>query len=204
MSSRILTTSIAGIDAFMRDPRGVLTHAEGGTVAFLPTTRRRFTQSRRNVWHSFWRLKRNCHARRAISRWITSSLMSRLTPRDRSDGKICPVRGLAAGCRFSAAGRAVGHCANPAATAEELAAFTAWWQAEGKVFTHIQWQQKLARHLQITRASNNGQNAISTRFQNRINRSPTDSEVRNEERRRPDETSAKNDACQREARFHHG
>jgi DNA replication protein DnaC len=28
--------------------------------------------------------------------------------------------------------------------------------------------------------------------------------VRNEERRRPDETSAKNDACQREARFHHG
>jgi hypothetical protein len=104
----------------MRDPRGVLTHAEGGTVAFLPTTRRRFTQSRRNVWHSFWRLKRNCHARRAISRWITSSLMSRLTPRDRSDGKICPVRGLAAGCRFSAAGRAVGHCANPTATAEEL------------------------------------------------------------------------------------
>ena len=33
MSSRILTTSIAGIDACMRDPRGVLTHAEGGTVA---------------------------------------------------------------------------------------------------------------------------------------------------------------------------
>jgi DNA replication protein DnaT len=42
------------------------------------------------------------------------------------------------------------------ATAEELAAFTAWWQAEGKVFTHIQWQQKLARHLQITRAGNGG------------------------------------------------
>ena len=33
MSSRILTTSIAGIDAFMRDPRGVLTNAEGGTLA---------------------------------------------------------------------------------------------------------------------------------------------------------------------------
>ncbi|STQ14379.1 primosomal protein DnaI [Enterobacter cloacae] len=35
MSSRILTTSIAGIDAFMRDPSGVLTHAEGGTLAVL-------------------------------------------------------------------------------------------------------------------------------------------------------------------------
>ena len=27
-------------------------------------------------------------------------------------------------------------------TAEELASFVAYWQAEGKVFHHIQWQQK--------------------------------------------------------------
>lgn len=33
MSSRILTTSVTGIDAFMHDPRGVLANAEGGTVA---------------------------------------------------------------------------------------------------------------------------------------------------------------------------
>jgi patatin-like phospholipase/acyl hydrolase len=90
------------------------------------------------------------------------------------------------------------------ATPEELAAFTAWWQAEGKVFTHIQWQQKLARIFRLPApATAASQNAISTRFQNRINRSPADSEVRNEERRRPDETSAKNDACQREARVYH-
>ena len=43
------------------------------------------------------------------------------------------------------------------ATPEELAAFTAYWQAEGKVFHHVQWQQKFARSLQINRASNNGQ-----------------------------------------------
>jgi DNA replication protein DnaT len=42
-------------------------------------------------------------------------------------------------------------------TPEELAAFTAYWQAEGKVFHHVQWQQKLARSIQINRASNNGQ-----------------------------------------------
>ena len=43
------------------------------------------------------------------------------------------------------------------ATPEELAAFTAYWQAEGKVFHHVQWQQKFARSLQINRASNGGQ-----------------------------------------------
>ena len=41
-------------------------------------------------------------------------------------------------------------------TPEELASFVAYWQAEGKVFHHVQWQQKLARSLQIGRASQNG------------------------------------------------
>ncbi len=41
-------------------------------------------------------------------------------------------------------------------TTEELASFIAYWQAEGKVFHHVQWQQKLARSLQIGRASNGG------------------------------------------------
>ena len=41
------------------------------------------------------------------------------------------------------------------ATPEELAAFVAYWQAEGKVFHHVQWQQKLARSLQMGRSSPN-------------------------------------------------
>ncbi len=53
--------------------------------------------------------------------------------------------------------RAVGHCPEPAGYPEELAAFVAYWQAEGKVFHHVQWQQKLARSVQISRASNGGQ-----------------------------------------------
>ncbi len=38
-------------------------------------------------------------------------------------------------------------------TSEELASFVAYWQAEGKVFHHIQWQQKLARSIQMNRAT---------------------------------------------------
>ena len=37
MSSRILTNSVAGIDAFMRDPRGVLTH--GRLTVWYPAVR---------------------------------------------------------------------------------------------------------------------------------------------------------------------
>lgn len=37
-------------------------------------------------------------------------------------------------------------------TVEELAAFVGYWQAEGKLFHHVQWQQKLARSLMVTRS----------------------------------------------------
>jgi DNA replication protein DnaT len=79
MSSRILTTSIAGIDAFMRDPRGVLTHAEGGTVAVFADNAPAFYAITPERLAQLLEMKRNCHARRAMSRWITSSLMNRLT-----------------------------------------------------------------------------------------------------------------------------
>lgn len=50
----------------------------------------------------------------------------------------------------------MGRGAKEPVTAEELASFISYWQAEGKVFHHVQWQQKLARSLQIGRASNGG------------------------------------------------
>lgn len=37
--------------------------------------------------------------------------------------------------------RPVGVALREPVTAEELASFVAYWQAEGKVFHHIQWQQ---------------------------------------------------------------
>lgn len=36
-------------------------------------------------------------------------------------------------------------------SATELAAFTSYWQAEGKLFHHVQWMQKLARSVQVSR-----------------------------------------------------
>ncbi|MCG7368398.1 primosomal protein DnaI, partial [Pantoea sp. ACRSH] len=42
-------------------------------------------------------------------------------------------------------------------TPAELAAFVAYWQAEGRLFHHVQWQQKLARSVQMNRAASGGQ-----------------------------------------------
>ncbi len=42
-------------------------------------------------------------------------------------------------------------------TPAELATFVAYWQAEGRPFHHVQWQQKLARSVQMHRAGNGGQ-----------------------------------------------
>lgn len=38
-------------------------------------------------------------------------------------------------------------------TQPELESFIDYWQAEGKMFHHVQWQQKLARYLQLRRAA---------------------------------------------------
>ena len=42
-------------------------------------------------------------------------------------------------------------------TPAELAAFVAYWQAEGRLFHHVQWQQKLARSVQMNRAASGAQ-----------------------------------------------
>lgn len=81
-------------------------------------------------------------------------------------------------------------------TAEELAAFIAYWQAEGKVFHHIQWQQKLARSVQISRSSNGGMpqrdiNSVSEPD----NHIPPGFRGNDEKCWRPDAASTKNDAC---------
>ncbi|PPI88346.1 primosomal protein DnaT [Candidatus Pantoea edessiphila] len=43
---------------------------------------------------------------------------------------------------------------NKPVTSAELSIFISYWNAEGSLFHHVQWQQKLARSLQISRANN--------------------------------------------------
>ncbi|MGL4428560.1 MAG: primosomal protein DnaT [Silvania sp.] len=158
MSSRILTTSIAGIDAFMRDPRSVLANAEGGTVAvfadnapaFYAITPQRLAQ----LLETEARLTRPASDVALDTKFFDEPTnMPVAVPM----GKFAMYAGWQPDADFQRQAALWGIALTQPVAPEELAAFTAYWQAEGKVFHHVQWQQKLARSVQINRASSGGQ-----------------------------------------------
>ena len=158
MSSRILTTSIAGIDAFMRDPRGVLTHAEGGTLAVFADNAPAFYAVTPERLAQLLEIEAKL-SRPASDVMLDNQFFDEPTsaPVAIPMGKFPMYAGWQPDADFQRQAALWGIALAQPATPEELAAFTAYWQAEGKVFHHVQWQQKFARSLQINRASNNGQ-----------------------------------------------
>lgn len=158
MSSRILTTSIAGIDAFMRDPRGVLDSAESGSVAVFADNAPAFYAITPE------RLARLLEIEARLSRPVNDVTLDSQFFEEPDNapiavpmGKFPMYAGWQPDADFQRQAALWGVALSQPVTPEELAAFTAYWQAEGKVFHHIQWQQKLARSIQIGRASNGGQ-----------------------------------------------
>lgn len=158
MSSRILTTRVTGLDALTHDPRGVLANAEGGAIAvfvdnapaFYAITPERLAQ----LLETEARV-----ARPASDVTLDTQFFEEPTsaPVAVPMGKFAMYAGWQPDPDFQRQAALWGIALTQPVTPEELAAFTAYWQAEGKVFHHIQWQQKLARNVQINRASNGGQ-----------------------------------------------
>ena len=158
MSSRILTTSIAGIDAFMHDPRGVLTNAENGTLAVFADNAPAFYAITPE------RLAQLLDLEARLSRPVSDVALDNQffeepgsAPVAVPMGKFAMYGGWQPDADFQRQAALWGIALAQTVTPEELAAFTAYWQAEGKVFHHVQWQQKLARSIQMNRASNGGQ-----------------------------------------------
>lgn len=92
----------------------------------------------------------------AMSLWTINSIRNRKLPVAVPMGKFAMYPDWRPDADFTRLAALWGVALREPATAEELASFIAYWQAEGKVFHHVQWQQKLARSLQIGRASNGG------------------------------------------------
>lgn len=151
MSSRVLTPDVVGIDALIHDHQTVLAKAEGGVVAVFANNAPAFYA-------------------------VTPARLAELLARPGSDvalddqlyqepqaapvavpmGKFAMYPDWQPDTDFIRQAALWGVALREPVTAEELASFIAYWQAEGKVFHHVQWQQKLARSLQIGRASNGG------------------------------------------------
>lgn len=153
-SSRILATHVIGIDEFMRDHQSVLPQAQAGTVAVFA-----------NNAPAFYALTpaRLAHLLELEARLQQPASDVSLDAQFYDDpapaplhvpmGKFALYADWQPDADFQRLAALWGIALTQPVTPEELASFIAYWQAEGKVFHHVQWQQKLARSVQISRAS---------------------------------------------------
>lgn len=157
MSAKILTSDVIGIDAFCQNPAAALAKCERGAIAVFA-----------NNAPAFYALSPE---RLAALLAMEESLKQPLSdialdehlfhqpspaPLSAPPGKFAMYAGWQPDADFQRLAALWGIALNAPVRPEELAAFVSYWQAEGKVFHHVQWQQKFARSLQIGRAANNG------------------------------------------------
>ncbi|WP_437887376.1 primosomal protein DnaT [Phytobacter sp. V91] len=157
MSSRILTSTVIGVDEFMRDHASVLARTEGGAVAVFANNAPAFYAITPARLEQLLTLEARL-ARPASDVALDSQFFAEPTaaPMQVPMGKFAMYADWQPDSDFQRMAALWGVALAQPVAPEELAAFVAYWQAEGKVFHHVQWQQKLARSLQIGRANNNG------------------------------------------------
>ncbi|MGL4726538.1 MAG: primosomal protein DnaT [Scandinavium sp.] len=158
MSSRVLTSSVIGIDALLRDPEGVLKNADNGAIAVFANNAPAFYALTPERLEQLLALEANL-ARPGSDVMLDGQFFEEpvATPIAVPMGKFPMYADWRPDEDFQRMAALWGIALTQPVTPEELAAFTAYWQAEGKVFHHVQWQQKLARSVQMGRASNGGQ-----------------------------------------------
>ncbi|CAJ0990707.1 primosomal protein DnaT [Pantoea sp. Nvir] len=155
MLIKILTSTLIGMDAFRQDPRQMLQQAENGTLAVLdndvPVL---YAVTPERLAHLL-ALEASLQPSDVI---LDDSLydnlhITSLTP----VGKFAMYSGWKPDADFQQQAAIWGVSLSKPVTSSELAAFITYWQAEGRMFHHIQWQQKLARSVQVNRSVNGSQ-----------------------------------------------
>ena len=141
MPCKILTPDVTSIDALLHDHHAVLAKSAGGAVAVFA-----------NNAPAFYAVT----PARLAELLALEEKLSRPGSDVTLDAQFAMYAAWQPDADFQRQAALWGVALREPVTAEELASFVAYWQAEGKVFHHIQWQQKLARSIQIGRASNGG------------------------------------------------
>lgn len=153
MSSRTLTPDVIGLDQFRHDPSVALTQAEEGAIAVFDNNAPLFyalTPARFACLLALEARLKEPASDVALDETLFNTAPTAV-PISVPPGKFAMYYGWQPDGDFLRQATLWGIALSAPVAPEELAAFTAYWQAEGKVFHHIQWQQKLARHLQISR-----------------------------------------------------
>jgi len=157
MSSRILTSTVIGIDEFVRDHKHILARTETGAIAVFANNAPAFYAVTPARLAELLALEEKL-ARPGSDVALDDQLYQepQAAPVAVPMGKFAMYPDWQPDADFIRLAALWGVALREPVTTEELASFIAYWQAEGKVFHHVQWQQKLARSLQIGRASNGG------------------------------------------------
>lgn len=155
MSVKILSSTLAGLDSFCRDPLAALHQADNGTLAVL--------QDNAPAFYALTpqRLAALLALEAAARQPSDVALDDTLFQPDSAAlaipaGKFAMYQGWQPDSDFQRQAAIWGVALSEPVTPAELATFVAYWQAEGRPFHHVQWQQKLARSLQIGRSSQSG------------------------------------------------
>ncbi|MES0293800.1 primosomal protein DnaT [Citrobacter amalonaticus] len=157
MSSRILTPDVIGIDALLHDHQTVLAKSEAGAVAVFANNAPAFYALTPARLAQLLALEEKL-ARPGSDVTLDAQFYEEPQPVPVAVplGKFAMYPAWQPDADFQRQAALRGVALREPVTAEELASFVTYWQAEGKVFHHVQWQQKLARSVQIGRASNGG------------------------------------------------
>lgn len=157
MSSRILTSDVIGIDVLLHDHHAVLAKSTGGAVAVFANNAPAFYAVTPARMAELLALEEKL-SRPGSDVALDAQFYEEpeAAPVAIPCGKFAMYPAWQPDADFQRQAALWGVALREPVTAEELAAFIAYWQAEGKVFHHIQWQQKLARSVQISRSSNGG------------------------------------------------
>ncbi|CAD6509264.1 primosomal protein DnaT [Candidatus Profftia tarda] len=161
MSVKILSSSITNLNEFSTNPITALTSTDCGIIAvlddsapipvFYAVTPKRMAdllalEKLGNTGNSHVFLKDDL---------CNNYLLDPLTEyRANSCGKFVMHSGWHPDNDFLHMAAIWGYILKTPVTRTELASFVSYWEAEGKAFHHVQWQQKLARSIQQNRITN--------------------------------------------------
>lgn len=156
MSVKILSSTLVGLDGFCQEPLTTLQQADNGTLAVLHNNAPAFyALTPQRLAHL---LALEAATQQPSDVALDDSLFhSEAAPLPVPAGKFAMYPGWQPDGDFQRQAAIWGVALSEPVTPAELAAFVAYWQAEGRLFHHVQWQQKLARSVQMNRAANGGQ-----------------------------------------------
>ncbi|MXP67635.1 primosomal protein DnaT [Pantoea sp. Aalb] len=155
MLVKVLTSTLVGIDNFCQDPLTSMLKADNGTLAILCHNIPAFYAITPQRLANLLALESNFIQKNNI--FLNKNIFKRQnTENFASVGKFSMYQGWHPDIDFQRQAAVWGITLKEPVTTNELAAFITYWEAEGCLFHHVQWQQKLARHVQMNRIINSG------------------------------------------------